>query len=132
MRQAGKETGGFVVVLDLSWNASSFQRVRAHLQVRRIHRETSQPIPLTLPEDSFRAHNCEKPGLEVQLTKHELLTMYREMQIIRRMEMEAEELYKAELVRGYCHLAIGQVSFISDSCTKYTCIPLTGSRLDRS
>jgi hypothetical protein len=49
------------------------------------------------------------PSLEVQVTKDELLTMYKEMQTIRRMEMAAEALYKAELVRGYCHLAIGQV-----------------------
>ena len=88
------------------------------MQVRRIHRETSkcpQPITIKLPEDSFQAHNCDKPSLEVQVTKNELLNMYGEMQAVRRMEMAAEELYKAELVRGYCHLAIGQVSLAQNS-----------------
>ncbi|KIL56643.1 hypothetical protein M378DRAFT_16924 [Amanita muscaria Koide BX008] len=97
-------------------------RVSFHVQFRRVQTtvdtqpielhgkpsNSSQPITLKLQEDSFRAHNCEIPSLEVQVTKGELLTMYKEMQTIRRMEMAAEALYKAELVRGYCHLAIGQ------------------------
>lgn len=93
----------------------SFQRVSLDLRVRRIHTEPSdfrQPISLQLPEDSFRAHNCEKPSLDVQVTKDDLLNMYREMQTIRRMELEADALYKIDLVRGYCHLAIGQVSWL--------------------
>jgi pyruvate dehydrogenase E1 component alpha subunit len=49
------------------------------------------------------------PSLEVQVTKDELLTMYKEMRTVRCMELAAEALYLAELVRGYCHLAIGQV-----------------------
>ncbi|KAL1678852.1 dehydrogenase E1 component-domain-containing protein [Schizophyllum commune] len=68
----------------------------------------SQPFKVKIHEDSFRAHNCEMPELDVDVTKDELLTMYSQMQTMRRMEMAADALYKAKLIRGFCHLAIGQ------------------------
>ncbi|ESK98252.1 pyruvate dehydrogenase e1 component alpha mitochondrial [Moniliophthora roreri MCA 2997] len=68
----------------------------------------SQPFTVKIHEDSFQTYNCEMPELEVQVTKEELLKMYREMQTMRRMEMAADALYKAKLIRGFCHLAIGQ------------------------
>ncbi|CAA7270630.1 unnamed protein product [Cyclocybe aegerita] len=70
--------------------------------------DLSQPITVKLHEDSFRAYLCDKPELELEVTKDELLTMYKEMQTMRRMEMAADALYKAKLIRGFCHLAIGQ------------------------
>jgi pyruvate dehydrogenase E1 component alpha subunit len=61
-----------------------------------------------LHEDSFQSYKCDIPELEVQVTKDQLLTMYKQMTLMRRMEMAADALYKAKLIRGFCHLAIGQ------------------------
>ncbi|KAJ7590840.1 mitochondrial pyruvate dehydrogenase E1 component beta subunit [Mycena floridula] len=68
----------------------------------------SEPFTVKLHEDSFRSRNCDMPELEVQLTKAEILQMYQQMTTMRRMEMAADALYKAKLIRGFCHLAIGQ------------------------
>ncbi|EKM76163.1 hypothetical protein AGABI1DRAFT_115931 [Agaricus bisporus var. burnettii JB137-S8] len=70
--------------------------------------DPSQPLTVKIHEESFHSYNCDKPDLEVQVTRDELLKMYRQMQTMRRMEMAADALYKAKLVRGFCHLAIGQ------------------------
>lgn len=68
-----------------------------------------EPFTVKLHDDSLRGHNFEKPGLEVTVTKELLMNMYRQMTTMRRMEMTADALYKAKLIRGFCHLAIGQV-----------------------
>ncbi|KAF8237490.1 pyruvate dehydrogenase e1 component alpha subunit, partial [Tricholoma matsutake] len=70
--------------------------------------DPSAPFTVRLHQDSFRSHQCESPDLDVTVTKDQLLLMYRQMQTMRRMEMAADALYKAKLIRGFCHLAIGQ------------------------
>ena len=67
-----------------------------------------EPFPLTLHEDSFHSYRCDPPSLDVDVTKDKLIGMYRDMTTMRRMEMAADALYKAKLIRGFCHLAIGQ------------------------
>lgn len=61
-----------------------------------------------LHEDSFQSYRCEAPELDVEVTKDLLLAMYKQMQLVRRMEMAGDALYKAKMIRGFCHLAIGQ------------------------
>lgn len=67
------------------------------------------PFQVKLHPDSFRSYRCDVPELDVEVTKDQLITMYKQMQVVRRMEMAADSLYKAKLIRGFCHLAIGQV-----------------------
>ncbi|TCD67038.1 alpha subunit of pyruvate dehydrogenase [Steccherinum ochraceum] len=67
-----------------------------------------KPFTVKLHEDSFRAYQTEAPSLEVEVTKDGLLGMYKDMQTMRRMEMAADAMYKQKLIRGFCHLAIGQ------------------------
>lgn len=64
---------------------------------------------VTLPDNSFEYYELDEfPNKEVHTSRDKLLEMYREMVIIRRMEMEADRLYKAKEIRGFCHLSTGQ------------------------
>ncbi|KAF4391652.1 hypothetical protein F8388_005417 [Cannabis sativa] len=66
---------------------------------------TSLTIETSVP---FTAHNIEEPSRSVETTPKELLTFFRDMALMRRMEIAADSLYKAKLIRGFCHLYDGQ------------------------
>ncbi|EJD53299.1 mitochondrial pyruvate dehydrogenase E1 component beta subunit [Auricularia subglabra TFB-10046 SS5] len=68
----------------------------------------SAPFTVKLHEESFSGYRCDPPSLEVEVEKGNLLDTYRLMHAMRRMEMAADAMYKAKLIRGFCHLAIGQ------------------------
>ncbi|ODV64553.1 pyruvate dehydrogenase (acetyl-transferring) subunit E1 alpha ASCRUDRAFT_74153 [Ascoidea rubescens DSM 1968] len=65
-------------------------------------------VNITLPPTSFEGYELEGPDLTFTTEKTTLLQMYKDMIIIRRMEMAADALYKAKKIRGFCHLSIGQ------------------------
>ncbi|ORX95685.1 hypothetical protein K493DRAFT_282611 [Basidiobolus meristosporus CBS 931.73] len=73
---------------------------------------TSVPIlrshTFQLRDEDFVTYNCDAPSPEISFSKDELLGMYRQMNVMRRLEMAADALYKAKLIRGFCHLCIGQ------------------------
>lgn len=48
------------------------------------------------------------PPTSTVLTRAEALEYYRTMQVIRRMELKADQLYKQKFIRGFCHLCDGQ------------------------
>ena len=61
-------------------------------------------------EDEFKLHRLDSgPSMTTTATAEDLLDYYRKMSVIRRMELAADALYKAKLIRGFCHLQIGQV-----------------------
>lgn len=68
----------------------------------------SDLVKIDLPEYSFEGYNLEVPELSFETEKETLLQMYKDMIIIRRMEMAADALYKAKKIRGFCHLSVGQ------------------------
>lgn len=88
----------FVRTLQTAADSTQLQQDASH----------SEPFTVKLHDDSFRGYLTEPPSLEVEVTKETLLTMYKQMTTIRRMEQAADALYKQKLIRGFCHLAIGQ------------------------
>ncbi|CAN8241077.1 unnamed protein product [Cochlearia groenlandica] len=68
---------------------------------------TTTPITIetSLP---FTAHLCDPPSRSVESSTQELLSFFRTMALMRRMEIAADSLYKAKLIRGFCHLYDGQ------------------------
>ncbi|KIY53606.1 mitochondrial pyruvate dehydrogenase E1 component beta subunit [Fistulina hepatica ATCC 64428] len=77
-------------------------------ELHRAPSDPNEPFHVRIHEESFKSYKCDPPTLDVQVTKGQLLTMYHQMQTMRRMEMTADRLYKAQLMRGFCHLSIGQ------------------------
>lgn len=82
----------------------------------------AKPFSVKLHEDSFRGYKTDTPSLDVEVSKPMLINMYKEMTLMRRMEMAADALYRAKQIRGFCHLAIGQVhqSLVSTCLWGYT------------
>lgn len=56
-------------------------------------------------------YDCERPSLDIEISSDKLIDMYTNMSITRRLEMTADALYKAKKIRGFCHLATGQVQW---------------------
>ncbi|KAG1327056.1 pyruvate dehydrogenase E1 component subunit alpha-1, mitochondrial [Cocos nucifera] len=56
----------------------------------------------------FTGHRIDPPSRSVDTTRKELLSFFRDMARMRRMEISADSLYKAKLIRGFCHLYDGQ------------------------
>ncbi|MBN3282712.1 ODPA dehydrogenase, partial [Polyodon spathula] len=50
----------------------------------------------------------DAPPTKSVLTRDDGLKYYRTMQVIRRMELKADQLYKQKIIRGFCHLYDGQ------------------------
>ena len=70
--------------------------------------EGSDTVQIELPESSFESYMLEPPDLSYETSKATFLQMYKDMVIIRRMEMACDALYKAKKIRGFCHLSVGQ------------------------
>lgn len=57
----------------------------------------------------FDLHLCDGPKTtDIDYSREQATAMLSQMMTIRRMEMAADALYKQRLIRGFCHLGVGQ------------------------
>jgi len=82
--------------------------VASHIEGVEVPDSPDEPFTVYLAEDTFHGHRLEVPKNEVSVTKNQLIKLYEQMVTMRRMEMAADQLYKQKMIRGFCHLAIGQ------------------------
>ncbi|PWN44656.1 putative PDA1-pyruvate dehydrogenase alpha chain precursor [Ceraceosorus guamensis] len=121
-----------------SSNAESVHITAASSSATGVPSGDSEPFTVQLDANSFKAYKTDIPSLEIETSKNQLLHLYAEMVKMRRMEMAADQLYKQKLIRGFCHLAIGQEAVAvgmeagmkpSDKLiTAYRCHPFTVQR----
>lgn len=65
----------------------------------------SMTIETSVP---FTSHRIDPPSRSVETSPKELMSFFRDMALMRRMEIAADSLYKSKLIRGFCHLYDGQ------------------------
>lgn len=88
-------------------------------------KENGEIFNIELPSNSFEGYMLDEPSLKYQVSKDTLLKMYKDMNVVRRMEMACDALYKAKKIRGFCHLSIGQEAVavgIENAITKHDSI----------
>ena len=56
----------------------------------------------------FKAHNIEAPSQMVETSKSEIVDMFTQAYLMRRLEIASDVLYKGKFIRGFCHLYDGQ------------------------
>jgi pyruvate dehydrogenase E1 component alpha subunit len=61
-------------------------------------------IQITLPSFDTFMLDTESVPVKTETTAEELMTYFRQMTYIRRMELTCDSLYKNREIRGFCHL----------------------------
>jgi len=84
-------------------------RVSRSLVKTLCHQPSAAASTATHKVTPFKLHKLDHgPDTEVTFDRDEALLYYKQMKMIRLMETTAGNLYKAKIIRGFCHLYSGQ------------------------
>lgn len=72
----------------------------SHTDPSKIPESGDEHFTVNLSPEAFETYQLEPLSLEMDVTKNELIKMYQEMVVIRRLEMASDALYKAKKIRG--------------------------------
>ena len=61
---------------------------------------------------AFEGHLIEPPSQVVETSKREIIDMFTQAYMMRRLEIAADVLYKGKFIRGFCHLYDGQEAVV--------------------
>ncbi|RZS02840.1 hypothetical protein BHM03_00032931 [Ensete ventricosum] len=102
----------------LSWPPPPHRLSAASLRLHHHHRllllrpfasSTGGQPPIAVETSvPFTGHKIVPPSRLVDTIPSELLSFFRDMSVMRRMDIAADSLYKSKLIRGFCHLYDGQ------------------------
>jgi len=85
--------------------AAQGQNSRGFANVAAANDETVLEVEIPVP---YKAHKIDAPTQVATTSPKELIFFFSQMFKMRRMEIAADSLYKAKLIRGFCHLYDGQ------------------------
>jgi pyruvate dehydrogenase E1 component alpha subunit len=72
----------------------------SHTDRSKIPDSGDEHFTINLSHEAFETYRLDPLSLEMDVTKNELIQMYKDMVIIRRLEMASDALYKAKKIRG--------------------------------
>ena len=72
----------------------------SHTDPSKIPDSGDEHFTINLSPEAFETYHIDPLSLDMDVTKNELIKMYQEMVVIRRLEMASDGLYKAKKIRG--------------------------------
>ncbi|KAJ1996079.1 alpha subunit of pyruvate dehydrogenase [Coemansia spiralis] len=76
--------------------------------MRTMASSSDDTVTFEFSDKTFETYETEAPSQKLEMSKADAVSLYREMQMVRRLEMAADSSYKHKLIRGFCHLCTGQ------------------------